>query len=134
MSAAPSAPDATPPALNTDMSAAKSVASTPSGHTFAANTSTGRKLTSPNTVSTTVSPRLKNWSLMPSSRLYPLTRMSCVRPSAVPKTADHRNIFLSGTRLRVVLYSPTPKSAAAERASATLPRNSGVNPSSLVVK
>ncbi|NEP16476.1 MAG: folate/biopterin family MFS transporter, partial [Leptolyngbya sp. SIO4C1] len=61
--------DSSPAKLTIDISSANSVASTPGGQMRADRTSTGIKAISPITVKMALSPRLNQWSSMPSVRL-----------------------------------------------------------------
>mmetsp|Transcript_14195 Transcript_14195/g.44378 ORF Transcript_14195/g.44378 Transcript_14195/m.44378 type:complete len:325 (+) Transcript_14195:123-1097(+) len=134
VSCPPRKPELTAPELQMDMSNANSVASTPSGHTRAASTSTGMKATCPTTASATLSATAKASLGMPIDSDMPVTSSSCVRLSAVPTSADHRKTVRSGLACNCVLNSTTPARLANAVASCTRPRNSGVKPSRSVWK
>mmetsp|Transcript_226 Transcript_226/g.614 ORF Transcript_226/g.614 Transcript_226/m.614 type:complete len:206 (+) Transcript_226:144-761(+) len=123
--AEPSAVPVKDPPLSSDISAAYSVASTPSGQSCVASTSIGMKDTWPSTVSSSESPKTKRWSSSPHSLLRPVMRMRSVRPKLADSSVVQRNIFFSGTSFSSVLYNATPPSEAMLPTSWTRPRNSG---------
>ena len=131
---APPSFDTNPAKFSTDISIANSVASIPGGHNLAANISTGIKVNCPMIVRIRLSPNANQWSSIPIDRLVWVTNNSAVNPNAAENSVVHRKIWRNGIVFKKRWKNHTPTNDAKLVTSLTRPKNSGVNPNSLVLK
>ena len=131
---APPSFDTKPDKFSTDINMANKVASIPGGHNLAANTSTGIKVNCPITVRIKLSPIANQWSSMPNDRLVWVTSNSAVKPSRDDNNVVQMKIWRNGIVFKKRWNNHTPSNEAKLVTSRTRPKNSGVNPNSLVLK
>ena len=108
VNSAPPYPDTRPAKFNTDTNVAYKLASTPEGHSFAANTKHGMRAMDPNTDRNKSSPAAKNALGMPHCWFQWLTRTTGVAPKRADTTTTTAKKRRYGVNPNTVGTSPSP--------------------------